>query len=145
VINLDNLSDSDDIILSSPLQLLQFNTQEHCAFADRLVEYLIENAITKDMEEIPNNIKRTQKVLELNSEYNNYNPTIRGLWEPRMNKLLYEYMTTRNIPTDVKHDLLGYVDKDVEKYYSNTRVETSNGRAREITNSILSVELEEDN
>jgi hypothetical protein len=35
-----------------------------------------------------------------------------------MNKLIYEYMNTHTTALDVNHDILGYVDKDVEKYYT---------------------------
>jgi hypothetical protein len=57
-----------------------------------------------------------------------------------MSPLLYEYMTIRDFPVEVKHDLLGYVDKDVEKYYSTSQ--TINGKI--IKNSLLNTELTEE-
>jgi uncharacterized protein (DUF1919 family) len=62
----------ENLTLSSPLQLLQFNTNEHYAFADRLIEYLVENAISKEEIEVYDNVRRTQKVLFENRAYNNY-------------------------------------------------------------------------
>jgi hypothetical protein len=57
-----------------------------------------------------------------------------------MSKILYEYMTTHSLPTDIKHDLLGYADKDVEKYYTGTIFKKN----KNISTSLLNIELDEE-
>ena len=140
VINIENLTNEADVSLKSPLQLLQLNTGESSPFADRLIEYLLENAISNSENEIADNVKRTQKIIELNSHLNSYKPQIKGLWDSKMSKILYEYMTTHSLPTDIKHDLLGYADKDVEKYYTSTIFKNN----KNISTSLLNIELDEE-
>jgi hypothetical protein len=67
------------------LQLLALNTGESYPFADRLVEYLSGSAITSE-DEIKDNIKRVQKVMNQNGHFF----TIDGIWEPKMQKILYD-------------------------------------------------------
>lgn len=127
----------------SKLQLLAFNTGESYPFADRLVEYLSGSAITP-IDEIPDNIKRVQRVMRQNKNYFK----IEGLWENKMQNILYDYMINAG-PIEVKndtlknrhsgnnpknygthpklgytmrstqYDILGYVDKDTEKLYAS--------------------------
>ena len=129
----------------SKLQLLTLNTGESYPFADRLVEYLLGSAITSS-DEIADNIKRVQKVLNKNG----YFFTIEGLWEPQMQKVIYDYILNTGpidelkrvvidnkekfIPVDKQRglhpslghrnkssvfDILGYVDKNAEKWYAS--------------------------
>jgi hypothetical protein len=143
----------------SKLQLLAFNNGESYPFADRLIEYLAGSAITP-AEEIPDNIKRVQRVMKQNGYYFR----IEGLWENKMQKILYDYMMssgpiktiticddksdsrygkevdvgytgpTKQVLKDLHqgthprlghtsksllYDVLGYVDKDVEKWYAS--------------------------
>lgn len=125
--------------LISPLQLLMANTEQQHPFADRLIEYLLDNVITSKPEEITDNIKRTQKALE-NNPSNKYAPIIPGEWDANMNKLLYEYMTTKVSDTSIIHDLLGYVDKDTEKWYSYW---TDGANNKRVKNSLANTYLEE--
>lgn len=122
----------------SKLQLLAFNTGESHPFADRLIEYLIGSVITP-MDEIPDNIKRAQKVMKQNS----HNFKIEGLWENKMQKILYDYVMNAG-PIEIVddklvdkrsgyqsrlghthkstiYDILGYVDKDTEKWYASSK------------------------
>lgn len=113
-----------DVKLITQLQLLQLNTGEQHPFADRLIEYLLGNAISNSETEVSNNIKLAQKALYSNLKAFGYSKEIPGFWSPEMNLLFYEYMT-RCINNNAKsftsnRDLLGYVDKDVEKYYNVT-------------------------
>jgi hypothetical protein len=55
-----------------------------------------------------------------------------------MNKLFYNYMVRHQNTTGVNRDILGYVDKDVEKYYSYTDHYTLQ------TISLLNTELTEE-
>jgi hypothetical protein len=137
--------------LISKLQLLFLNTGESYPFADRLVEYLCDSVITP-IDEISDNIKRAQKVMNNNGYYF----SIDGLWENKMQKIIYDYiMNTGPVRKDkiiqdgkeivrlkqgdegrhdkVGHtvrstlfDVLGYVDKDAEKWYTSWK--HSNGK-----------------
>lgn len=146
IINLENLGLQTDISLPliTPLQLLQFNTKEQHPFADRLIEYLVGNAITNTETEVYDNIKRAQKALASNRHINNYVTGIPGIWSNNMRILFYEYMTsgadslTKSFETN--HDILGYVDKDVEKFYP-ARVEVHPKQYARV--SLANIELEE--
>lgn len=102
----------------SPLQLLMFNTKESYPFSTRLLEYLSGNVIT-EWDDIADNIRRTQKVMKLN----NKTFAVPGAWEGKMRNILYDYMMNgkpsgEQFTYDINHDTLGYVDKDVEKFYT---------------------------
>lgn len=71
----------------SKLQLLALNTGISYPFADRLIEYLIMNTIVPN-DATPDNIKRLQKVME---ECGN-SFKISGVWEPKMQMILYDYL-----------------------------------------------------
>jgi hypothetical protein len=107
----------------SPLQLLMFNTGISYPFSDRLIEYLSGNVIT-EWDENTDNIRRAQKVIELN----NNKLSLKGAWEGKMRNILYDYMMQGNpnntsFGIEVAHDILGYVDKDVEKFYTAWKFE----------------------
>jgi hypothetical protein len=147
IINFDNsqnynLNDSSFLPISR-LQLLAFNTGESYPFADRLIEYLSGSTITP-MDEIPDNIMRAQKVMSQNGHYF----SIEGLWEDKMQKIVYDYLLNSG-PISVENgklidnhsganpkntgyhrllghsskstlfDTLGYIDKDAEKWYAS--------------------------
>ena len=102
----------------SPLQLLMFNTKESYPFSDRLIEYLTGNVITAWDENV-DNIRRTHKVIELN----NNKVDLYGAWDEKTRRILYDYMMNGKpsgdfFTFDINHDTLGYVDKDVEKFYT---------------------------
>ena len=157
----------------SKLQLLAFNTNESYPFADRLVEYLTGSVIT-NIDKIPDNIIRAQKVMEENKHYF----SIDGLWESKMQNIIYDYMINsgpinvtdgdvikdrhrglnpkgyglhRTIGHKSKsnlYDVLGYVDKDAEKWYASwkktlKKSQTSDQPSYEaiVNNSIQSVDI----
>jgi hypothetical protein len=126
--------------LITPLQLLRFNTQEQHPFADRLIEYLLENAITNHDEEISENVLRVQKIITENSHIHDFIPEVNGFWSEEMNKILYEYMTTHVKTFEENHDILGYVDKDVEKNYASVKYYTNSKKVTTILNSDLNEE-----
>lgn len=71
----------------SKLQLLALNTGISYPFADRLIEYLVMNVIVPN-DSTPDNIKRLQKVMEDCG----YSFQIDGIWEPKMQMVLYDYL-----------------------------------------------------
>jgi len=71
----------------SKLQLLAINTGISYPFADRLIEYLVANVIVPN-DATPDNIKRLQKVMEDCG----YSFQIDGIWEPKMQMILYDYL-----------------------------------------------------
>ena len=118
-----------------PLQLLNTNTGVSYPFADRLIEYLLDNAIT-GMDSIGDNTARLQKVvvhdlpMESVSQYNSTTNKVGsidslkfhisdGIWDDAYRPVIYNYMRTlkRKDKLTWFHDTLGYVDKDVEKFY----------------------------
>jgi hypothetical protein len=120
--------------------LLAFNTGESYPFADRLIEYLCNSSITP-IDEIADNIKRAQKVMSQNHHYFK----IDGIWEDKMQKIIYDYMINagpieaakqetkaklvdkrRGYHPRIGHtskstlyDVLGYIDRDAEKWYAS--------------------------
>lgn len=147
IINLDSTNRIDNNSIGfkpiSRLQLLAFNTEESYPFADRLVEYLVGSAITPT-DEIADNIKRVQNVMMNNQHYFKIN----GVWEDKIQKIIYDYIMTSG-PMDVSnngvvddkrlgyhaslghrskstlYDILGYVDKDAEKWYASWSVDNN--------------------
>jgi hypothetical protein len=166
----------------SKLQLLELNTGESYPFADRLIEYLSGSAITS-IDEIPDNIKRVQRVMN----QNNYYFMIDGLWEDKMQNILYDYIMnsgpveaiivgddkendpnnygkrisdpkeykykTKQILIDKRqglhrrlghtsksmlYDILGYVDKDAEKWYASWNLD---GNKAVVGTSLQSVDI----
>ncbi len=113
------------------LQLLAGNTGISHPFADRLLEYLLENVITH-LDETTDNIKRVQEVI---GEFKNSNLpeshkksiTLDGIWDDSFKHYLYQSITNNNsIQPNDKQDLLGYVDKTAEKNYSAGDITISN-------------------
>ena len=159
VVNFDNRKDlnSSGFKPISKIQLLAFNTGESYPFADRLVEYLSGSAITP-VDGIADNIKRVQKVMAQNNHYFR----TEGIWENQIQKIAYDYIMNAG-PIEYNpetgklndkrlglhpraghskkcqlYDILGFIDRDVEKYYANWKVE--NERAT-IRNNIHNVDI----
>ena len=131
----------DNIKLNNFNQLLFINSGTSYPFADRLVEYLANNAICPN-EKISDNIKRLQLGL-----YNRYNdnkislsgksldsnaspianinyltskevglksiPRYRGKWESKYRTLIYKIAHEQGLLA-TNFDILGYLDKDME-------------------------------
>jgi hypothetical protein len=127
--------------LITPLQLLRTNTDVSYPFADRLTEYLTGNAITSD-DEIVNNIKRAKTIVQKNellADDGSLDPiTMQAddLWEPALRAIFYAYINKHYNVNDVNHDILGYVDKDVEKLYSNVSVKEDGTKVTETISSV---------
>lgn len=104
--------------LITPLQLLRANTGESYPFADRLVEYLVGNAITLN-ETIKDNVVRAKTVISANCNPKVYSIVAdNGIWESILQCLVYDYINDNQNTFDVNHDILGFIDKDVEKWYA---------------------------
>lgn len=123
----DECLSNSNLKLITPLQLLKFNTGKSYPFADRLVEYLLGNAITP-LDEIADNIKRVQTIALKNEQVNKAD----GIWTDKLQKILYNFMNSKELTQgnkkETNHDILGYADKDVENAYyakmTNGGVET---------------------
>lgn len=165
VLNFGNRTDkinpnSGNFTPISRLQLLAFNTGESYPFADRLIEYLSKSAITP-IDEISDNIKRTQKVMKQNQHYFK----IEGLWEAKMQKIIYDYLmgagpfeakvmnASNEDPNKTKiklsdsrqgkhprlgytskstiYDVLGYVDRDAEKWYASWSISNEKANSQD--------------
>ena len=108
----------------TPLQLLRINSGVFHPFADRLIEYLTGNVVTED-DNISDDIERIQQTISFANWTNNVNNTLSnfeftqaGLWDSRIRPILYASMQIdRYNGNDKNHDILGYLDKDVETYY----------------------------
>ena len=139
VINYELLNEEDpEVKLISPLQLLKLNTGTQMPFADRLIEYLVGNAVTHE-DEISDDTSRVQYVLdkyissineaESHSQLKTFILDQTGLWTNKLNILLYDYIINHNNSSQINQDILGYCDKDVEKYVHyvnpNTKEPTS--------------------
>ena len=110
-VNFDGDLDENIKHLVTPLQLLAQNTGISYPFADRLIEYLVGNAVTP-VDDISDNIKRAKKVI--NAKTNALRDD-EGVWEKIMQLILYNY-ASNNFNVRINHDILGYVDKDTESY-----------------------------
>lgn len=155
-----NFSSKDKIDLNnysfnpiSQLQLLALNTGESYPFSDRLIEYLSGSAITP-IDDITDNTKRIQKVMKETGQYFK----IEGLWEDKMQNILYDYVMNsgpvvvednnlkdkhcgyhRNVGHSSKSmlfDVLGYADKDVEKWYASWKKDNNRAVVGESLNSV---------
>ena len=114
--------------LISPLQLLRTNTGTSYPFADRLLEYLVGNAITQH-DEISDNISRAKSVAKVNCEMSGVDLSTPGIWSPIMQLLFYNYIAEKYSTNDAFHDLLGFVDKDVERLY---KIERQSARTTDV-------------
>jgi len=112
ILNMEALDKLSSITPITNLQLLKINTGESYPFADRLIEYLTGNAVTH-IDSNADNIKRVNTALKRN----NIETDFPSVWDPIAQYTFYEYITNTKNTSDINHDVLGYVDKDVEKYY----------------------------
>lgn len=122
IINFENVDDVIKIFKPiSRLQLLTLNTGQYYPFADRLLEYLTDMAIT-NTDLIDDNIVRTQTVMHAAGT----NFEVVGAWDDKIRAVAYTNMfngsfgsskgTTLNT-FNINYDILGYIDKTVEKYF----------------------------
>lgn len=117
--------------LISPLQLLRTNTGISYPFADRLIEYLVGNTITP-IDDITDNISRAKSVAKANVNFSNIDLTTPGLWTSALQLIFYNYMVEHYNSHDVMHDILGYVDKEVESLYQAETSKTYDINGNEI-------------
>lgn len=138
IISNEAIYSEEPISLITPLQLLHFNSSMHMPFADRLLEYLLDNCITGNENEVRENVLSAQYIAGLRhtgkrlaTEYNYEDKKVQGkcmpvslsydflngIWSDALQKIFYNYMSNRADFGDVT-DILGYVDKDVEKNFN---------------------------
>lgn len=98
-------------LLVSNLSLLKSNTEDVYAFSSRLLEYLSNNVIGR-LEIYDKNIERVQSALFPDSVSRD-----KGTWSDSLRVDIYnKYTQDDKINPIYKTDVLGYVDKDIEKY-----------------------------
>lgn len=107
-------------------QLLQLNTGTNYPFADKLISYLCDNTICK-LDTINDNIKRLQWYLYTQYTENTHDgkcdisyglkdiSSNYGIWEDKYNLVIYNLAKEKNL-INTKFDILGNVDRDIEKY-----------------------------
>lgn len=118
--------DFSNLKLVTPLQLLMLNTHESYPFADRLIEYLLDNVVSPE-DELHDNIARVKTIADLNGVTLNADK----FWEDKLRAVIYEDLVSR--PNINQHDLLGYLDRYAEQnyvYYTNARNNESISSAR---------------
>lgn len=104
--------------LSRP-QLLSMSTTTTYPFADRLIEYLVENTIT-ELDTIRDDIVRVQKTYVSNKFKETYRYSLEniehyGVWSEELRQLTYRLAIDTN-KINSKFDIIGYIDKDMETY-----------------------------
>ena len=100
-------------------QLLSMSTTTIYPFADRLVEYLVENPIT-ELDTIRDDIVRVQKTYVSSKFKETYGYSLDtidhyGVWSENLRQLTYRLAVDTNI-INSKFDVIGYIDKDMETY-----------------------------
>lgn len=55
---------------------------------------------------------------------------------PALRAIFYEYINEEYDLNDINHDILGFVDKDVEKLYANTWYSTKNVHGAKVTKAV---------
>lgn len=111
IINAEHENELDDLKLLSRHQLLALNSEISYPFADRLIEYLVDNVIASD-ETIDDNIIRLQEKL-YSKGLQRYGNT-KGEWNNKYKLYLYDIISKNEQLFNSTTDILGYVDKDVE-------------------------------
>ena len=91
-------------------QLLSMNLGQKTLLADRLVEYLSQQAIAPN-DDVVDNIKRAQRTLR--SRVPGYSIANYGMWDDGMRKAIYRYIWDTGL-IHSHNDMLSYMDRDVE-------------------------------
>lgn len=120
IINYEKINELQELNIKGKNQLLSINSGYSYPFADRLIEYLTGNVITH-LDPVQDNVKRFQKKLleRYNKDPKNktiglkYLKDLYGVWTLKYKFLIYDIMS--NESSENNWDILGYVDKDVEK------------------------------
>ena len=116
IINLEGNLEELSRNLITPLQLLRTNTGISYPFADRLIEYLIGNNITH-LDDIADNTKRANIACRMAS-MGILDIPADSFWNSETRILFYNFINKKHDNFLVNHDILGYVDKDVENLFS---------------------------
>lgn len=108
----DSNTASDTFMYESKSQLLSSNSGEVYLLADRLIEYLSNQAVTP-LDPVIDNIRRLQRKI-----YKEYGETfdLYGIWDEKQRKFLYKYIIDNGLQNKY-YDILAYLDKDVERTF----------------------------
>lgn len=117
--NEDNLAqikpDHLNSMLTSNLSLLALNDKTTYPFSDKLIEYLLYNAISQ-MDPITENSERVRQ--KLSSSIAMWDPTEIS-WTDYLRILIFDLLMDSN-QYKFKSDISGYVDKDAEQFIDTT-------------------------
>jgi len=132
----------EDLKLITPLQLLYVNTGESYPFADRLIEYLVGNAITP-LDTLGDNIKRV-KTTVVRQAGTKSGIIADSLWDDNLKAYLYNYiMKLSEENSKLPHDILGYVDRFTETNYAYVEktIVDANNKKKKVTKSISGINI----
>lgn len=98
--------------------LTRVTTNKLYAFSDKLIEYLLLNAVT-NTDEITDNVKRVQQYANSLTCFNTSNvrytaPYTKGIWSNSLQAFLYDLLVRNKKYSKQTVDVLGYLDKDAE-------------------------------
>lgn len=106
---LENIPDfALSLIFRTKPSLLYVNDKKQHPFADKLLQYLFMNTIdSRDVNTL--NVDNIEEKI-------NYNPKYKGIWNNKLRYILYNrYLNTNKNKELNKLDVLGFVDRDLEK------------------------------
>ena len=111
----DTLADKPRPSVVSALSLLQLNTGVSYPFADRLLEYLYDNVIIPN-DRIGENIMRVQDIMLRRAPSEGMLNYVKyaGMFDTQLRNSIIDAIQSEGLDKSA-YDLLGYVDKDVEK------------------------------
>lgn len=131
-----------DVRLVTPLQLLYVNSGESRPFADRLIEYLVGNAITP-LDTLGDNIKRVKTTVVRQAGAKS-GIVADSLWDDDLRAYLYNYiMKLSEENSKLPHDILGYVDRFTETNYAYVEktIVDANNKKKKVTKSISGIDI----
>lgn len=111
------------LLYNSKSQLFNILGTTSYPFADRLLEYLLDSAITpldesyKNIVRVQNKLSRLSVTVDDKDATNSYDIETLGKWDKSLRAYVYWY--SRDKSQQEKYDMIGYVDSDIERMYQD--------------------------